>query len=195
MKPKVILITGSPCVGKTTISKLLSKKIDAVYINLTDFAEKNNLIIGEDPERRTGIIDEENLRKKITETIVKCQSRNIVVDGHFASAVVAKEFVTFVFVLRRNPIELRKMMELNGFEGAKLWENLASEILDVSLVETLREQKKENVCELDITGQTVEETLKDIIEVIEDKGKCYSGYVDWLGMLEKKNLVEEYLRI
>ena len=36
---RVILITGTPCVGKTTTAKSLATKLGAQYINLTDFAK------------------------------------------------------------------------------------------------------------------------------------------------------------
>ncbi len=50
---RVILITGTPCVGKTTTAKQLAAKLGAEYINLTDFAKANNLTLGEDKERDT----------------------------------------------------------------------------------------------------------------------------------------------
>ena len=40
---QVILITGTPAVGKTTTAKALAVKLDAEYINLTDYAKTNNL--------------------------------------------------------------------------------------------------------------------------------------------------------
>ncbi len=53
---RVILITGTPCVGKTTTAKQLAAKLDAEYINLTDYAKTNDLTLGEDKERQTTII-------------------------------------------------------------------------------------------------------------------------------------------
>ena len=192
---RVILITGTPCVGKTTIAQQLTAKLDALYINLTEFAEKHQLALGEDKKRKTTIIDEEKMRKKISETIDNAEKLTIIIDGHYAPAVVPKRYATRIFVLRRNPIELRKFMEKSGFRGAKLWENLASEILDVCLVEALREHAKEKVCELDVTGKTVENVTREIIAVLDDRKKCLVGCVDWLGMLEKENITDEYLKI
>jgi adenylate kinase len=192
---RVILITGTPCVGKTAIAQQLTAKLDALYINLTEFAEKHQLTLGEDKKRKTTIIDEEKMRKKISETIDTAEKITIIIDGHYAPAVVPKRYATRIFVLRRNPIELRKFMEKSGFRGAKLWENLASEILDVCLVEALREHAKEKVCELDVTGKTVENVTREIIAILDDCKKCLVGCVDWLGMLEKENITDEYLKI
>jgi adenylate kinase len=195
MSKRVILITGTPSVGKTTVAKHLAAKLDALYINLTEFANKHGLILGEDQQRNTNIINEEKMRTKIAETINATEKSSIIVDGHYAAAIVPKPYVTRVFVLRRNPIELRKFMEKRGFSGAKLWENLASEILDVCLVEAFSEQEKEKVCELDVTGRTAANVAREVLAILEKRKKCSANGVDWLGILEKKGLIGEYLKI
>jgi len=195
MNKRVILITGTPCVGKTTVARQLTTELDALYINLTEFANKHSLTLGEDKERKTTIIDEEKMRKKIRETIDTTEKNNIIIDGHYAPAVVPKSHVTHIFVLRRNPVELRKLMEKCGFQGPKLWENLASEILDVCLVEALREQEEGKVCELDITGKAVENVVREILAILDGRKKCRVGCVDWLGMLEKEGLTDEFLKV
>jgi adenylate kinase len=194
MCKRVILITGTPCVGKTTVAKQLTTELNALYINLTDLATKHNLTSGEDKQRKTIIIDEEKMRRKIREIIDTAEKSTVIIDGHYAAAVVPKNHVTRIFVLRRNPIELRKFMEKCGFSETKLWENIASEILDVCLVEALREHKKEKVCELDVTGKTAEKISREIIAIIDKRKKCLTGCVDWLGMLEKQGLIGEYLK-
>jgi adenylate kinase len=194
MSKRVILITGTPGVGKTSVAKLLTAELEALYINLTDLANEHNLTIGEDKERKSKIVDENKMRRKIGEIIDTAEKSAIIVDGHYAAAVVPKRYVTRIFVLRRNPVELRRLMEKCGFSGAKLWENLASEILDVCLVEALREHEKGKVCELDVTGKTVEKISSEIIAIMDKRKKCFAGCVDWLGMLEKQGLVGEYLK-
>ena len=131
---------------------------------------------------------------KIAETIEAAEKTTVVIDGHCAAAVVPKRYVTRIFVLRRNPIELRTFMEKRGFSDIKLWENLASEILDVCLVEALQEHETEKVCELDITGKTVEDAANEVLAVLESHKKCRPGCVDWLGILEKEGLIGEYLK-
>ena len=194
MEKQTILVTGTPCVGKTTVSLRLAKELDALYINLTELAEKENLTLGEDEKRKTTIVNETKMRRKLKQIIQK-ETGNIVVDGHYAAAVVPKSLVTRVFVLRRNPLELRKFMENCGFQGPKLWENLAAEILDVCLVEALREQENDKVCELDVTGKPTENVVTDVIAVLKGQKKCRVGGVDWLGILETQGVLGEYLRV
>ena len=191
---RVILITGTPCTGKTTTAKQLAAKIDAIYINLTDFANAYNLTLGEDKERQTTIIDEEAMQQKLKETIETSANVNIIIDGHYAAAVTPPDQVTNVFVLRRNPKELKVFMQKCGFGNAKLYENLSAEILDSCLIEALQTQNGK-VCELDVTEKKVEEVITEIMDVLDNGKKCYAGFVDWLGMLEREGLTDQYLKV
>jgi len=196
MLKRVILITGTPCVGKTTVARLLASKLDALYVNLTELAVHDNLVSGKDDERDSIIVDENRMRRKIRETIENCKQKDIVIDGHYAVSVVPKKFVTYVFVLRRDPVELQKFMEQHGFSGRKLWENLASEILDVCLVDALNVHGEGGrVCELDVTGKSVEEVVSEILAVLSGHRECHVGIVDWLGKLESDGLLKEFLKI
>ena len=194
MNKRVILITGTPCTGKTATAKQLATTLpDAQYINLTDYAKTNDLTLGEDEERKTLIVNEPKMRRKLAETINASDKANIIIDGHYASAVTPTKLVTNVFVLRRNPKELKRFMERCGFEGVKLWENLSAEILDICLIEAVQAQQGK-VCELDVTDKTVEEAVGEIVDVLEGRKKCFVGIVDWLGMLEREGLTDQYLK-
>ena len=193
MSKRVILITGTPCTGKTTTAKQLTTMLDALYINLTDYAKTYGLTLGEDKERKTLIINEEKMRTKLAETITAADKANILIDGHYAAAVTPADLVSHVFVLRRNPKELKQFMIKCGFEGIKLWENLSAEILDVCLIEAVQAQPGK-VCELDVTGKTVEAVVNEIMDVLEKGKKCNVGCVDWLGMLEREGLTDQYLK-
>lgn len=195
MSMRIVLVTGTPCVGKTSVARLLASKLDALYVNLTELAVRENLISGKDEERDSIIVNENRMRHKIREIIEGCDQNDIVIDGHYAVSVVPKKFVTYVFVLRRDPVELRKFMEQCGFSGRKLWENLASEILDVCLVDALNVHEKEKICELDVTGKSVEEVISEILDVLGGHKECHVGVVDWLGKLESEGLLGEFLKI
>ncbi len=195
MDKRVILITGTPCVGKTTVAKELAQRQNAQYVNLTELAKKYNLVLGEDQKRHTTIIDEDKMRSKLDEIIEHSEKPDVIIDGHYAAAVAPKDKVTRVFVLRRNPVQLREFMTKCGYNEPKLRENLASEILDVCLVEALRDQDQKRVCELDVTDRTVEETVEDILAILESRKNCRAGGIDWLGMLETQGVLDEYLKI
>jgi adenylate kinase len=191
---RVILITGTPCTGKTSTAKQLAQNLNAEYINLTDFALTYGLTSSEDKERKTAIIDEEKMRHKLAETISTIDNSNVIVDGHYAAAITPTVFVTNVFVLRRNPKELKTFMQKCGFSDAKLYENLSAEILDSCLIEAIQTQRGK-ICELDVTGKTVEQIVNEILEILEKGKKCPVGFVDWLGLLEREGLTDQYLKV
>jgi len=195
MSGRVILVTGTPCVGKTCVAGLLASKLDAFYVNLTELALHENLISGKDEKRGSIIVNENRMRRKIREIIEDCDKSEVIVDGHYAVSVVPKELTTHVFVLRRDPVELRKFMEQCGFSGRKLWENLASEILDVCLCEALNVYEKGRICELDVSGKSVKEIVDEILDIMNGSKECRVGVVDWLDKLENEGVLEEFLRI
>ena len=189
MSKRVILVTGTPCVGKTSVACLLASKLDAFYVNLTELVLHENLVLGKDEERGSIIVDENRMRRKIREIVEDCDKSEVIVDGHYAVSVVPKKLTTHVFVLRRDPVELRKFMEQCSFSRRKLWENLASEILDVCLCEALNVYENGKVCELDVSGKSVEETVNEILNVLNGSEECHVGVVDWLGKLESEDLL------
>jgi adenylate kinase len=195
MSTRVILITGTPCVGKTSAARLLASKVDALYINLTELALQHNLISGKDKKRNSVIIDEAKMRKRIRSIIRETEKKEVVIDGHYAVNVVPPKLATFVFVLRRDPVELREFMRQCGFPESKLMENLAAEILDVCLVDALNAGMEEKTCELDTTGRSSEETVNQMLEVMSNREKCLVGIVDWLGKLENEGRLDEFLKI
>ena len=190
---KVILVTGTPGVGKTTVSHNLASKLDALYVGITELVKKEKLIISVDEERKTLIADTEKVSKKLQEILANSEG-SIIIEGHYAVDVVPKEQVNTVFVLRRDPHELKNVLEKRGYPEKKIWENLAAEILDVCLWDALSACGADKVCEVDVSGKTVETVVEEMIMVLEKRQDCSVGTVDWLGKLEKTGQLEEFLR-
>jgi adenylate kinase len=195
MVKHVILITGTPCVGKTSVARLLSSKLQAFYVNLTDLALKEKLIQGKDKLRNSIIVDEGRMKRRLKELVTESDKENVVVDGHYAVNVVPANLVSLVFVLRRDPVELRELMERSGFSENKLHENLASEILDVCLVDALNVVGQRKVCEVNTTGKSVEDIVQEILLLRDNPNNCQVGTVDWLGKLEAEGVLDDYLKI
>jgi len=70
---KIIFISGTPGVGKTTIANNLnnelSKEYDSKLIKINDLAIENDLIQGEDLEKRYKIVDIDKLSRKLNTVI------------------------------------------------------------------------------------------------------------------------------
>ena len=190
---KVILVTGTPGVGKTTIAHKLASKLDACYIGITELVKTENLITNVDQKRKTLIADTEKVSQKLQETITQSEG-DIIIEGHYAADVTPKKEVTTVFVLRRDPQKLKSVLEKRGYSEKKIWENLTAEILDVCLWDALSAYDSDKVCEINVSGKIVEAVVEEIIQVLEKKQECRSGTVDWLGKLENDGQLEEFLK-
>lgn len=195
MSKRVILVTGTPCVGKTSAAQLIASRLNALYVNLTELATSENLILGRDRQRKSIIVDEHRMKRKISQILKKTDKADVIVDGHYAVNVVPEKLIGKVFVLRRDPVELRQFMKRCGFSDRKMFENLASEILDVCLVDALNVAGERKVCELNTTGKSVGDTVHEMLFLLKHPDRCCVGVVDWLGKLESEGLLEEYFRI
>jgi adenylate kinase len=190
---KAILVTGTPGVGKTTVAQKLASKLDASYIGITELVKEQKLITAIDENRQTLVADTEKVSKQLQQILAKTEGK-VIIEGHYVVDVVPKKNVNMVFVLRRDPRELKSVLEKRGYEEKKLWENLAAEILDVCLWDALSVCGASKVCEVDVSGKTVEAVVKEIMLVLEKKEECRQGIVDWLGKLENEGQLEEFLR-
>jgi adenylate kinase len=190
---KVIVVTGTPGVGKTTVTQKLAKKLDANHISITDLVKEEKLFTSKDEVRKTLVADTEKVAKRMKE-ILRSSVGSVIIEGHYAVDVISKKEVNNVIVLRRDPAELKGVLEKRGFKGKRLWENLAAEILDVCLLDALSLCGNDKVCEIDVSGRTVEVVVEEIISVLEKKNYCHSGIVDWLGKLDNEGRLGEFLR-
>lgn len=118
MLKRVVLLTGTPCVGKTSVAKQLAVRLDALNVNLTELAVRGKLVAGTDEERHSAIVDESRMKKRISKIIEGSDKKNIIVDGHYAASVVPARLVSRVFVLRRSS-RTAGAHETTRFFGAK----------------------------------------------------------------------------
>lgn len=189
---RIIIITGTPGVGKTSVSAALASRIDAQLVSLSELIRKEKLYIGFDKERDTLIADIGKISRRVGEIISKAQ-KDIIIEGHLAVEVTPAEEASIVFVLRRNPEELKRILEERSYTERKIMENLAAEILDVCLFEAVKKFGVEKVCEIDVTSKSVDEVVQEILDILGGLRERRVGVVDWLGKLEAEGKLEEYL--
>ncbi|MEM3791257.1 MAG: 4a-hydroxytetrahydrobiopterin dehydratase [Candidatus Micrarchaeaceae archaeon] len=119
----IIVVTGTPGVGKTTLAKKLSKRIGAVYVNSLDLAKASNAIIGKDDALIVSI----KKLKKGAEKIAK-KENSLVFDGHLFCEMHIKG--SKVIVLREHIKELERRLRRRKYGPNKIKSNLICEALD-----------------------------------------------------------------
>ena len=166
-----IALTGTPGVGKSSIADILEKKGYRV-LRIKDIADK--FVIGYDEERQSKIVDEE----KMDEYIRKIKEKDVlIIEGHLSHLLS----VDGVILLRCHPEELKKRLEMKGWNEKKIRENLEAEALDIILQRALEKHKK--IWEIDTTGRRVEEIVKEIEEIIKKQPPPNYGKIDYSNWL------------
>lgn len=180
---KVIVISGVPGVGKSTIASSLAKKLGAKVIDLSKFVVKNKLYTEYDKERNSFIIDEEKVVKKLEETIYLLKDEEyLIIEGHYGE-LVPKKYIYLFIVLRLNPLKLYERLKKKGWLESKIKENVASEILGIPTVNAIEMLGQDLICEIDVTDKTVSEVVSEIIDLVNNK--CFRKvFMDWTELLK-----------
>jgi adenylate kinase len=187
-----LVITGNPGVGKHTTAKFVAKKIrGSRIIDINKFAIDKNAILRKDT--KYGIdVDVKKLRKLINYEL-RTRTSDVVIIGHLAPYVLRPSDVRHVIVLRRSPYELVKTLEQRKYSLEKIRENVASEILGVSLYDALKTFGKNKIVELDTTGKTPKYIADKIILSMQQETGRQIGIVDWLSLVYTKGDVHNFL--
>jgi len=177
-----IVITGNPGVGKHTITKKISQKMNFPIIDIniiaknSDIIEKNGDTNDVDTQELTNILREMKLDEKI-------------IVGHLAPYVLEKNQVKLIIILRRNPYHLESVYKERNYSEIKIKENIGSEILGVITHDTI-EKFEEKAFQIDVSEKNIEEVVEKVLEIIFKKGN--NEEVDWLNLVTKNNDLEKF---
>ena len=134
---RVIIVTGTPGTGKTTISKFICKKFNYKYIDVNRLIKKHNLRDGYDKKRRCYIIDEKKLCRILIKEInnqknsaTKQNFCGIVIDSHL-SHYLPKEYVELCIVVKCNLKTLEQRLKKRRYNKGKIRDNIDCEIFDI----------------------------------------------------------------
>ena len=176
----IILITGTPGVGKTTVSNLLRGKSDAHIIHINDLVDEKHIYTGIDEVRGYKIVDMDTLFDELDKIIEKIDKSNcIIIEGHLSHFY---ENSDIVIVLRANPHILEKRMGAKGWNNSKINENVEAEVIGICSYEAY-EIHGEKVNEIDTSNISPQEVSNTIIEVINGDKRFPIGSVDFLDYL------------
>lgn len=177
---KQIFITGTPCVGKSTVSERLASKLSAKLIHISDLVEDKQLFNGIDEEKGYKIVDENILCREINKIInFETETEFIIVDGHLSHFCKGADWV---IILRVNPNILKGRLKDRGYSDTKIFENLEAEALGVCSVESY-DIHGDNAHEIDVTNLPYDEILEIIKSIIYDNQKYPIGSVDFMEWL------------
>ena len=175
---KAIFITGTPCTGKTTVSEVLSDKLNCRLIKINDLAIENDFVLGIDEEKGYKVIDIDALNDKVSEII--CDSDELTIfEGHLAHLCDGADKV---IVLRVRPEILQSRLEARNYSESKIHENLEAEAMGVCTAEAYGIYG-ENISEIDVSDLTVDEIVDVISSIISGSNDYPVGEIDFMDWL------------
>jgi adenylate kinase len=188
LKKLRLVITGNPGVGKHTSAKIIAEKVGMEIIDLNQVAIENNAIA-----KKTDRSLEIDIKRlvRVLEKLLKTK-KDLLLVGHLAPYVIKPAGISLVAVLRRSPYELEKTLKKRGYSVEKVQENLASEILGISLYDSLRTFGKRKVAEFDTTSKNPEQTADEIIAALHKKPELVG--LDWLLLVSEKNDMQKFFK-
>lgn len=173
----LIALTGTPGVGKTTISNGLRAKGYDV-IDLHRYIVDNGLLGMFDKRMDTFNVDTCALSESLKH--LKTEERTVILDGHLAHFVNCD----MIIVIRCAPSVVCERLGKRGYDHEKTLENVQAEILDVILCESIDTGLP--TFEIDCTSLTVDEAVRRTEDIIHMKtDDCQPGKISWMEEMER----------
>ena len=153
----IVAISGAVGVGKTTISKILSKKLNFECLHLNDFTEQF-----ENSKRE---FDCDKLCSHLEEKIIEGK-KNYVIESHF-SQFLSPEIVDYIFIIHRSIGKLREEYEKRGYNNNKISENIEVECFNVCFFDAIENGfKQSQIFEIENCGD-ISKCIEKIISKLQ----------------------------
>jgi adenylate kinase len=187
-----LVITGNPGVGKHTCAKLVARKLRGI-----EMIDINKMVIAKDAilaiDEKYGIDIDIKKASTLIGRIIETNRKGLIFVGHLAPYVINPAKISIAIVLRRSPYELVSVFEKRHYSSEKARENIASEILGISLYDSVKSFGKSKIAEVDVTRKTPSQTSDKIIAVLRKKSKPHVGFVDWLSLVHSNGDLQRFL--
>ena len=177
-----IVITGNPGVGKHTITKKISEKLNFPIVDINNVAKELGLF---EKNENTNDVD----TKKLAKILGERKLNDTIVVGHLAPYVLEKNQVKIIIILRRNPYDLELVYKERDYLEIKIKENTGSEVLGIIMHDAI-EKFEEKAFQIDVSKKNIQQVVEKVLEIISKKGG--NEEVDWLNLVTKNNDLEKF---
>lgn len=135
----IIIVSGTPGTGKTTVAKAIAQKKNLKYLDVHQLIEKHHLSEGYDRIRKCKIVDIKRLVKfllKEIEISKKEKVKGVIIDSHLSHYLPPKS-VDQCIITTCNLKVLEKRLKKRKYSAQKVRENLDAEIFEICKLEAL----------------------------------------------------------
>ncbi|MEM3215751.1 MAG: AAA family ATPase [Candidatus Micrarchaeaceae archaeon] len=148
-----IVITGTPCTGKTRLAELLNKKIKGSVLISANSVAKKGFVIGKD-KHGSFIIDLKGLEKALNKIVSERKYGTVIIEGHLLCDIRIRN--AKAIVLREHLEALMHRQEKRKYAKEKILENIVAEATDYC-------------------GQHAEKHYKDVYELLSSSRSLYKN--------------------
>ena len=176
-----IIVSGTPGVGKHTISIELSRLLNGIPI-----LDINKVILSENllTPSYGNEVDIEKTFNSLKLMLSTEEYDDAIIVGHLAPYVVDPLLVDFIIILRRSPYELKKIYEIRSYPKKKIYDNIVSEILGIISYDFLKKFNNKDISELEINENVLPcVSAQKIIDMCANKNLREFGTIDWLPLI------------
>ena len=191
-KETAVLVTGTPGTGKTTISRLLAKKLRASYVNPRILLRREGIDYVYDMKRRTRVVSLKRLDQALGKYAARAD-RGMVIDGHIALETGSLPRLARAIVLRCDPVILERRLKRKRWSKSKIGENLLAEILDICLWDAVRSYGWNRILEIDTTGKRPHYVIQLVMRDLKKRRIQERSKVDWLSSLKRRRILSNYV--
>ena len=189
----IIVVTGTPGTGKTTLAKTLARATDAKYVSITQYVADRKLYRALDRQRRTKIVDQAKTRRTLKRALADMRAP-VVVDSHLSEGIVPAQMVRLAIVLRCHPRILEARLRAKKWASRKIRENVLAEILDSCLTAAVAYYGARKVIQIDTSHKNLRHCVDLARKALSGKRSSRGVKIDWLARLEKEHVLDRYLR-
>jgi adenylate kinase len=176
---RLILIAGTPGTGKTVVGSRLARIMDCRFTTLSWFVLEHGLWTGYDWERRSFIIDYDQLTDRLSS--LAGSEGCFIFETHWLEPFEAvRDSVDAVILLRCHPLVLYERLVRRGWPIRKVAENVEAELVGVVAHEAAS-IFSEKAFELVTSGTSVEATVSSALKALRQRlTRCCLSWIDRL---------------
>ena len=172
-----VVITGSPGVGKHTISKKIAKSLQCPIVDINKVAAD------------AGLAGPDGVDTDILGGMMEYKPGMSVTVGHLAPYVLDADRVRAVAILRRSPYELVGVYQSRGYGEEKIRDNAGSEILG-TIAAYSHDKFGKKAFEIDTTESSANESASAVMSAIS--GDAPRTKIDWLEQVARKGDLQRF---
>ena len=151
-----IAITGVPGTGKTTIARLLAKKLGFKYIDL------NKLLVEKFKPKYNDFYDSYEVDDEMLKEVSRYLPDNAIIDSHLSHLL---DNIDFIILLKTDPNVLKERLEKRGYSFRKIFENIWAQNMGI-----IDSELSGKYVTIDTTNRSPEEIVEEIVSTLKRLG-------------------------